>query len=78
LGLWINLGGWGDPPPRHVAIEPAFGAHDDPSDAYAQVKPLPAGESTAWQVVIEAGVGADAGTRSLPPDNDYELFMHKS
>ncbi len=58
LGLWINLGGWGDLPLAHVAVEPAFGASDDPVRAYARSKPLGAGERTGWRVVVEAGTGA--------------------
>lgn len=60
LGLWVNLGGWGDLPLRHLALEPAFGAHDRPADAYPDLDPLAAGESRTWRVVIEAGVGAPA------------------
>ncbi|HZU58682.1 MAG TPA: hypothetical protein VFA06_22580 [Actinocrinis sp.] len=67
LGLWVNLGGWGDPPLRHVAIEPAFGVHDDPADAYAELEPLAPGARTAWRVIIQAGIG-----------QEYELFMNKS
>jgi hypothetical protein len=60
LGLWINLGGWGDRPLRHVAVEPAFGAHDQPADAYPELDPLAAGESRSWRVLIEAGSGRAA------------------
>ena len=60
LGLWLNLGGWGNVPLRHVAVEPAFGAHDKPSDAYADLDPLaPDGERT-WRVLIETGTGPAA------------------
>jgi hypothetical protein len=67
LGLWVNLGGWGAPPLRHVAIEPAFGAHDDPADAYADLEPLAPGARTAWRVILQAGIG-----------REYELFMNRS
>lgn len=67
LGLWVNLGGWGDPPLRHVAIEPAFGVHDDPAAAFANLDPLAPGARTAWRVIVQAGIG-----------QEYELFMNKS
>jgi hypothetical protein len=76
LGLWINLGGWGDVPLLHVAVEPAFGAHDRPAAAYAELKPLAAGASRTWHVVIEAGADPLAlddlllGHRDLDPDHD--------
>lgn len=60
LGLWLNLGGWGGVPLRHVAVEPAFGAHDNPSDAYADLDPLAPGGERAWRVLIEAGTGPAA------------------
>jgi hypothetical protein len=80
LGLWINLGGWGDVPLRHVAVEPAFGAHDDPADAYADLDPLAPGDEHAWSVLIQAGSGlaaleeAFASTPSTPsiPSTDSE------
>ena len=58
LGLWINLGGWGDVPLHHVAVEPAFGAYDRPAAAYAELDPLAAGASRTWHAVIEAGSAA--------------------
>jgi galactose mutarotase-like enzyme len=57
LGLWVNLGGWGDAPLRHVAIEPAFGAHDKPGCAYSYLDRLPAGHTKTWHVALEAGRG---------------------
>ena len=72
LGLWLNLGGWGDVPLRHVAVEPAFGAHDDPARAYADLDPLSPGDEHAWSVLIQAGTGfaaleeAFASTPSTP------------
>jgi hypothetical protein len=60
LGLWLNLGGWGGVPLRHVAVEPAFGAHDKPSDAYADLDPLAPGAERTWRVLIEAGSGQAA------------------
>lgn len=60
LGLWLNLGGWGGVPLSHVAVEPAFGAHDKPSDAYADLDPLAPGGERTWRVLIEAGTGRPA------------------
>lgn len=57
LGLWVNLGGWGEHAVGHVAVEPAFGANDDPLLAYAESSALDAGQSNRWRVVIEAGTG---------------------
>ena len=65
LGLWVNLGGWGGTELRHVAVEPAFGAHDRPADAYARLTPLAPRAQHAWSVLVELGT-----------DNDEELFMH--
>lgn len=60
LGLWVNLGGWGDLPLRHVAVEPAFGARDAPLESYPGLAPLGPGERRSWRAVIEAGAGAAA------------------
>ncbi|TDT97463.1 hypothetical protein EDD99_5601 [Streptomyces sp. 846.5] len=60
LGLWVNLGGWGDPGLRQLAVEPAFGARDAPADAYPELVPLGPGECRGWRTVVEAGVGARA------------------
>lgn len=60
LGLWLNLGGWGGVPLRHIAVEPAFGAHDKPSDAFKDLDPLAPGGERAWRVLIEAGTGPAA------------------
>ncbi|HEV3173861.1 MAG TPA: hypothetical protein VGZ32_26150 [Actinocrinis sp.] len=60
VGLWVNLGGWGDVPVRHVAIEPAFGAHDAPARAYSALDPLAAGRAKSWWVLVEAGRGRPA------------------
>ena len=60
LGIWLNLGGWGDVPLRHIAVEPAFGAHDRPDRAYADLDPLAPGGERAWRVLIEAGTGPAA------------------
>ena len=75
LGLWVNLGGWGDVPLRHVAIEPAFGAYDDPARAHADLDPLPAGQTRTWWVLLEAGRGRPAldallscAAQTTPPD----------
>jgi hypothetical protein len=65
LGLWVNLGGWGGVPLRHVAIEPAFGARDAPAESYAALAPLGPGERRSWRTVIEAGVGRPALDRLL-------------
>lgn len=78
LGLWLNLGGWGDVPLRHVAVEPAFGAHDDPHAAYADLDPLPPGDEHAWSVLIQAGTGLTAleetfaSTPSTNPESESE------
>ncbi|MFC1414750.1 hypothetical protein ACEZCY_36665 [Streptacidiphilus sp. N1-12] len=60
LGLWVNLGGWGGPQLRQLAVEPAFGARDAPAEAYSELVPLSPGEHRNWHTVIEAGVGARA------------------
>ena len=65
LGLWVNLGGWGGPQLRQVAVEPAFGARDAPAEAYRQLAPLGPGEHRRWRTVVEAGVGAQALGRLL-------------
>jgi hypothetical protein len=65
LGLWVNLGGWGDPAQRQVAVEPAFGSRDAPDEAYPGLEPLPPGEQRRWRTVIRAGVGVPALNRLL-------------
>jgi hypothetical protein len=65
LGLWVNLGGWGDLPLRQVAVEPAFGARDAPLESYPGLAPLGPGKRCSWRAVIEAGVGAAALDRLL-------------
>jgi hypothetical protein len=70
LGLWLNLGGWGDPPLRQVAVEPAFGAYDDPADAYADVDPLAPGDERAWSVLIEAGTGLLPAAKPSIPESE--------
>lgn len=65
LGLWVNLGGWGGPQLRQVAVEPAFGAEDAPAGAYRGLVPLGPGEHRRWHTVIEAGSGAPALGRLL-------------
>ncbi|PZS18903.1 MAG: hypothetical protein DLM57_05250 [Pseudonocardiales bacterium] len=62
VGLWVNLGGWGRHPLAHLAVEPAFGAADDPEAAYPRAAPaddwsLAGGQRRTWRVVIEAGRG---------------------
>lgn len=59
VGLWINLGGWGDESLRHLAIEPAFGDSDEPGAAFAATAPwrLAPGGSHSWSVSIEVGTG---------------------
>lgn len=62
LGLWINLGGWGQGSLAHVAVEPAFGSSDDPEVTYGQGSAdggwsLQRGGIRSWRVVIEAGKG---------------------
>lgn len=59
LGLWVNLGGWGGSPLSQIAVEPAFGADDDPAVAFATSPPLPPGQARRWEVMIRAGRGLD-------------------
>lgn len=70
LGLWLNLGGWGEPPLRQVAVEPAFGAYDDPADAYADLAPLAPGDERAWSVLIEAGTGLLPAAKPSIPESE--------
>lgn len=65
LGLWVNLGGWGQEPVAHLAVEPAFGASDDAEVSFSAGSSsngwsLAAGARRSWRVVIEAGRGAAA------------------
>jgi hypothetical protein len=62
LGLWVNIGGWGELPLRHVAVEPAFGAHDNPDTDWANgtSQVLAPGQRRQWQVLISAGSGFDS------------------
>jgi hypothetical protein len=56
LGLWVNLGGWGDGL-AHVGVEPAFGAADRFADAQQRgAGPvLERGAEHSWRTVLELG-----------------------
>ena len=76
LGLWVNLGGWGTSPAaplQHVAVEPAFGAADDPHTAYEQgaARRLQPGAERRWRVVIEAGHGRSALAALMAPQSGH-------
>lgn len=57
LGLWVNLGGWhAGTALAHVAVEPAFGAHDRLGTGGAAGPRLDPGMHCRWRTTVQLGV----------------------